>query len=73
MTVRMWFPASLAGLLVPSIQWLNPNRWTLNGYQLGTIGDASVGDCYGPGVANTDFSVYKNFKIREKVNLQFRH
>jgi len=55
-----------------SIQWLNPNRWTLNGYQLGTIGDASVGDCYGPGVANTDFSVYKNFRIREKVNLQFR-
>ena len=55
-----------------SLQWLNPNRWTLNGYQLGTIGNASVGDCYGPGVANTDFSVYKNFRIREKLNLQFR-
>ena len=23
-------------------------------------------------MANTDFSVYKNFRIREKVNLQFR-
>jgi Carboxypeptidase regulatory-like domain/TonB-dependent Receptor Plug Domain len=55
-----------------AIQWLNPNRYTLNGYQLGTIGDASVGDCYGPGVANTDFSIYKNFKVRERINLQFR-
>ena len=55
-----------------AIQWLNPNRWTLNGYQLGTIGDTPVGGCYGPGIANTDFSVYKNFRVRERVNLQFR-
>jgi hypothetical protein len=54
------------------IQWLNPNRWTLNGYQLGTFGDSPVGDCYGPGIANTDFSLYKNFKVRERYNVQFR-
>src|SRR6267143_107178 len=53
-------------------QWLNPNRWTLNGYQLGTFGNASIGECLSPGVANTDFSLYKNFKIREKVTMQFR-
>ena len=52
--------------------WLNPNRWTLNGFQLGTFGNASIGDCLTPGLANTDFSVYKNFKIREKLTMQFR-
>src|SRR6266849_5886241 len=56
----------------PKFQWLNPNRYTLEGYQLGTFGDASVGDCLSPGIANTDFSTYKNFKIGEKVTLQFR-
>jgi hypothetical protein len=53
-------------------QWLNPNRWTMEGYELGTFGNASVGECLGPGVANTDFSLYKNFKAGEKVTLQFR-
>ena len=26
----------------------------------------------GPGIANTDFSVYKNFKLTERVGMQFR-
>src|SRR6266850_2505618 len=52
--------------------WLNPNRWTLNGFQLGTFGNASIGECLSPGLANTDFSIYKNFKIREKFTMQFR-
>jgi hypothetical protein len=56
----------------PKTQWLNPNRWTLVGYQLGTFGNASVGECLSPGIANTDFSMYKNFKIGEKVTMQFR-
>jgi len=56
----------------PKFQWLNPNRWTLNGFQLGTFGNASIGECLSPGLANTDFSVYKNFKIGEKVSMQFR-
>jgi hypothetical protein len=25
-----------------------------------------------PGIANTDFAVYKNFKVKERVTLQFR-
>jgi hypothetical protein len=56
----------------PKFQWLNPAAWTIDGYQLATFGTASVGDCRGPGLANTDFSLYKNFKIKEKVTLQFR-
>ena len=53
-------------------QWLNPNRWTVNGISLGGFGNAPIGDCLGPGIANTDFSVYKNFQLTEKVNAQFR-
>jgi hypothetical protein len=56
----------------PKTQWLNPNRWTLVGYKLGTFGNASMGECYGPGLANTDFSLYKNFKVTERLNMQFR-
>lgn len=54
-------------------QWLNPSRYTLVGYQVGTpTGTASVGDCLGPGIANTDMGVAKNFKAGERVVLQFR-
>jgi hypothetical protein len=59
----------------PKFQWLNPNRYSLTGFQVGTFGGsqaASVGDCLGPGIANTDFSVYKNFKLTERVGMQFR-
>jgi len=53
-------------------QWYNPNAFTLDGYQLGTFGNSGVGSCSGPGIANTDFSVFKNFKITERVGMQFR-
>ncbi|HVZ18138.1 MAG TPA: hypothetical protein VG897_13530, partial [Terriglobales bacterium] len=56
----------------PKFQWLNPAGWTIDNFQLGTFGNASVGECSGPGIANTDFSLYKNFKLTERVNLQFR-
>jgi hypothetical protein len=56
----------------PKFQWLNPAAWTVDNYQLTSFGTAGVGECLGPGLANTDFSVHKNFKIREQVNLQFR-
>jgi Carboxypeptidase regulatory-like domain/TonB-dependent Receptor Plug Domain len=58
--------------LFPKFQWLNPNRWTMVGYQLGSFGNASVGECLSPGIANTDFSIYKNFRIKERVTMQFR-
>jgi hypothetical protein len=56
----------------PKYQWYNPGAFTLDNYTLGSFGNESVGACSGPGIANTDFSVYKNFKITERVNLQFR-
>jgi hypothetical protein len=56
----------------PKFQWLNQAAWTLDNFQLGTFGTAGVGECTGPGIANTDFSLYKNFKVSERVTLQFR-
>ena len=53
-------------------QWVNPNRYTLNGFKLGTIGTAPIGDCLGPGVARADLSVSKFFNITERVRMQFR-
>jgi Carboxypeptidase regulatory-like domain/TonB-dependent Receptor Plug Domain len=55
-----------------AVQWYNPAAFTLDHYQLGTFGDSSVGSCTGPGLANTDFSMYKTFKFTERVNMQFR-
>jgi len=52
-------------------QWLNPNAWTLDHYALGTSPTSPRGVCYGPGIANTDFSVRKNFKITERVTAKF--
>jgi hypothetical protein len=56
----------------PAYQWYNPAAFTLDNYQLGTFGNSSVGSCSGPGLANTDFSLYKTFKFTERVNMQFR-
>lgn len=56
----------------PKFQWMNPAAWTLDNFQLGAFGTASIGECAGPGIANTDFSIYKNFKVTERVTLQFR-
>jgi hypothetical protein len=53
-------------------QWFNPDAFTLDNYQLGTFGNSGVGSCTGPGFANTDFSLYKNFKVTERIGLQFR-
>jgi hypothetical protein len=53
-------------------QWINPNRYTLNGFQLGSVGNAPVGDCLGPPTRTVDFSLSKNFKVTERVQAQFR-
>jgi hypothetical protein len=64
----------------PPEQWLNPNAFTLAGFDLGTIGTAHRGQCYGPGLTQTDLAIYKNWKVPffkssftgEKLNIQFR-
>jgi hypothetical protein len=52
-------------------QWLNPNAYTMNGFQLGQIGSSGVGVCSGPGNSNVDASFRKNFKLTERVKMQF--
>jgi hypothetical protein len=53
-------------------EWINPNRYTMNGFKLGTIGTARIGDCEGPPTQTVDASISKNFKLTERVNAQFR-
>lgn len=53
-------------------QWVNPKRYTLNGFQLGTVGTAPVGGCLGPGVARVDLSISKTVPITERIKMQFR-
>jgi len=53
-------------------QWLNPKAFSLFGLPLGTDGNASLGDCYGPGENNWDIAIHKDFKISERLNVQFR-
>jgi hypothetical protein len=53
-------------------QFINPSMFTVNGYQLGQIGNAGVGTCLGPGNKTVDFGVDKNFKITERIKAQFR-
>ncbi len=55
-----------------SRQFINPNMFTVNGYQLGKVGNAGVGTCQGPGNKTVDFGVDKNFKITERIKAQFR-
>jgi Carboxypeptidase regulatory-like domain/TonB-dependent Receptor Plug Domain len=52
-------------------QWINSNMFTLDHYQLGANPTSPRGICSGPGIADTDFSVRKNFKITERVRMQF--
>ncbi|HJR57937.1 MAG TPA: carboxypeptidase regulatory-like domain-containing protein [Vicinamibacterales bacterium] len=56
----------------PAEQIINPNAYTLDGFQLGTIGSARRGDCTGPGYFQTDLALYKNFRVNERMKVQFR-
>jgi hypothetical protein len=53
-------------------QWLNPNAFTMNGVKIGQNGDAGVGICTGPGNSDVDISLRKNFKITERLKMQFQ-
>ncbi|MDP9038326.1 MAG: TonB-dependent receptor [Acidobacteriota bacterium] len=55
-------------------QIYNPTGFTLIGYQIGTMQSnmAPRGACQGPRLVNTDFSVDKNWKVKERVTVQFR-
>ena len=51
-------------------QWFNPAAFILP--TPGTYGNLGRGTLTGPGLADVDFSLFKNTGITEKTNLQFR-
>ncbi|MCG8456034.1 MAG: carboxypeptidase-like regulatory domain-containing protein [Holophagales bacterium] len=56
----------------PREQWLNPNAFTLTGYQLGTAGTSGIGECEGPDFFQVDVSFYKNIRLTDRFQLQLR-
>jgi len=53
-------------------QWLNPNAFIAPPSASGFYGNLGRDTFIGPGLATWDFSVLKNTRIRESLNLQFR-
>jgi hypothetical protein len=61
-------------------QWLNIHAFTWDGFKTGGYPNAGPGSCSGPGVADVDFSILKNWSLPfhgakmfgEKSKLQFR-
>ncbi len=51
-------------------KWFNPDAFALPA--LGTLGNAARGVLTGPGINNWDLGIAKNFRIRERGNIQFR-
>jgi len=50
----------------------NPAAFTVIGQTIGTIGNEPLGYCHGPSFVTTDLTLQKNWKITERVGLQFR-
>ncbi len=53
-------------------QILDPAAFTLNGFQLGTIGNEKRGQCRGPGMFQTDLAFYKTVRAFSKAQIQLR-
>src|SRR5205823_900913 len=51
--------------------WLSPSACQLP-TQLGRVGTEGVGILHGPPTNNADIGVFKNFKLTEKMSMQFR-
>ncbi len=59
------------GSLAPGyIQWIDPSN--VSPAAANTFGTCSVGDVRGPGYANVDLSLHKDFLITESKRLEFR-
>jgi hypothetical protein len=61
--------ASINGTKTPD-QWFNTQAFAAPPF--GRFGNAGVGLIRGPGMANFDLGFFKNFKIKERGNVQFR-
>lgn len=53
-------------------QIFNPAAFTMVGFKIGSIGNASRGYCHGPGNVNSDLAFYKNWSVKERLRIQFR-
>jgi len=53
-------------------QWFNPDAFIAPPATSGFYGNVGRDTYIGPGLANWDFSVLKDSKLRERLNLQFR-
>ena len=53
-------------------QWFNPNAFLAPPASGGFYGDVGRNTYIGPGLATWDFSVLKDTKLRERLNVQFR-
>jgi hypothetical protein len=67
-------PGQPCRISVPGLeqQFLNPNAFSIYTLPLGTDGNASTGNCYGPGLNNWDIGLHKEFKLTERIKMQFR-
>ena len=63
---------SFTGVLLPrtQTQWFNPNAFSVPA--AGTWGNLGRGVYSGPGLGDFDLSVFKNTRLTERMNLQFR-
>ena len=72
--VRLFLNPSFTGPVIvgkPS-EWFNPNAFLAPPNNSGFYGNAGRDSWIGPGLASWDFSVMKDTRIREGMNLQFR-
>jgi hypothetical protein len=63
-------PSPVSPCPVTPNQWLNPCLYSLPA--AGTYGNIGRGTLTGPGLADVDFSLFKNTAVSENANLQFR-
>src|SRR5260370_38617545 len=52
----------------PNFQWITPNRYTMTGLKLGTLGTAPIAHCLGPPSLTRDFWVWKKFRVTHRLN-----
>jgi hypothetical protein len=63
-------PANASGNYTNGYQWLNPGAFALPA--AGNYGNTARNQFYGPHFNSTDFSIFKNTPITERVTAQFR-
>jgi len=63
-------PATEQGRFVNGVRYFNKDAFKLPA--AGAYGSVKRNGFYGPGFASVDFSIFKNFKIKERYQVQFR-